>query len=223
MSDLATGRSLGQPPHYTKEGDQGTTALGGYGEVPKDDLRLVACGSCEEVNAGIGMAMAFGGFDTDETATLSSLQNDLYDLQADLGTPVPTDGTDETLRVQEAHVERLERACDYYSDSLRSTDGSVLPGGTVPAALLYQARTVARRAERDAWASVQQHQETVNPLAARYLNRLSALLFVLARHANTEHGDSIWRPGNSVSAESPDADSSASAESTGADSRGQSA
>ncbi len=166
------------------------------GSVPKQDIRLVAAGECEEVNTALGVVAAFGGFDNEASALLSSLQNDLFDLQADLGSAVA--GEHPEVQVSEEYVQRLERAYAAYSDQLEPTDGAVLPGGTVSAALLFQARTVARRAERTAWAAAEAHTDSVNPMVARYLNRLSALLFVLARVSNIEHGDSIWWPGHSV-------------------------
>lgn len=173
-------------------------------------MRLVASGACEEANAAIGVAISFGGFDNETFATVSSLQNDLFDLQSDLGSAM-TGAPDEELHVTDAHIERLERACEHYSADLVSTDGSVLPAGTVSAALLFQARTIARRAERDTWAAIEQFGNDVNPLTGRYLNRLSSLLFVLARMANFEHGDSVWRPGNSVAPAPAAASASASA------------
>ncbi|MGH3447493.1 MAG: cob(I)yrinic acid a,c-diamide adenosyltransferase [Nocardioidaceae bacterium] len=197
MSNLQDSPDTTQPPHYTGSGDQGRTVFGVLGEVGKQDVRVVAHGGCEEANAAIGVVLALGSLTTYVTATLASVQDDLFDLAADLSEPVSRQ-TESTVRIVDAHIERLERACDHYSSQLTPKDGEVLPGGTVASALMYQARTVVRRAERNTWVAVEQHPDSVNPLTARYLNRLSSMLFVLARGANVEHGDSIWRPGASV-------------------------
>jgi cob(I)alamin adenosyltransferase len=178
---------------YTGRGDSGRTTLGRHGEVAKTDVRIAAYEDCDEANAAVSVAMAVGGLPIEVTSTLASVQNDLYDLVADLAVPLD-DPEPATARIHESHLTRLERAVDHFAQEAADLSGFVLPGGTIGAALLYQARAVVRRAERTVWAAVEAHPAAVNPLAARYLNRLSALLFVLARGANVEHGDVQWVP-----------------------------
>jgi len=179
--------------YYTREGDDGRTRFGGHGEVSKTDVRLAASSECDEANAAVSVAMAVGGLPVAVSATLASVQNDLFDVVADLS--VPLDGGDDaSVRIRESHVERLERAIDHFAQDATDLSGLILPGGTIGAALLSQARSVVRRAERAVWVAVETHPTSVNPLAARYLNRLSSLLFVLARAANVEHGDVVWVP-----------------------------
>jgi cob(I)alamin adenosyltransferase len=175
------------------EGDSGKTTLGGHGELPKTDVRVAAYADCDEANAAVSVAIAGGALPTHITSMLASVQNDLYDLVTDLSTPwggaLPADA-----RIQEAHIERLERAVDHFAQEASDLSGMVLPGGTLAAALLSQARAIVRRAERSVWAAIESHPGGVNPLTARYLNRLSLLLFVIARGANAEHGDVLWVP-----------------------------
>lgn len=186
------------PPHFTGAGDQGRTDFGPTGELSKHDVRLVAYGDCEEANAAIGLALALGGFTPQLIATLASVQDDLFDLAADLRVPVTQAMPPPTVRISEAHIERLERAGRHYGSELSELPGHALPGGTLAAAGLHHARTVVRRAERSLWAAIDRYPAAINPLVARYLGRLSSLLFVLARAANAEHGDTLWRPGASV-------------------------
>jgi cob(I)alamin adenosyltransferase len=180
---------------YTRTGDAGTTRLGDMSEVSKTDLRLAAYADVDECNSQIGYAVAVGQLDDDVVALLSQVQNDLFDVGADFACPIVTDPKLPPLRVEPGYVERLEVWCDEYNEPLESLRSFILPGGTVGAALLHVARTVARRAERSGWAAYAEHGDTMNVVAIRYLNRLSDLLFVLARHANRHVGDVLWKPG----------------------------
>jgi cob(I)alamin adenosyltransferase len=181
---------------YTRTGDDGTTALADGTRAAKTDSRLAAYADVEEANCAIGVAIAIGQLGAEITGLLSRIQNELFDVGADLANPV----TDKPpayppLRIDETYISALERACDSYNAGLPVLRSFVLPGGTPGAALLHTARTVTRRAERSAWAAVDEHGESVNPLAAQYLNRLSDLLFILGRRANANRGDVLWRPG----------------------------
>ncbi|HEU5470032.1 MAG TPA: cob(I)yrinic acid a,c-diamide adenosyltransferase [Actinophytocola sp.] len=179
---------------YTKVGDGGTSALGDGSRVSKTDPRLAAYADVDEANAAIGVALALGGLTEDLAAVLRAVQNDLFDVGADLCAPVVPDPKYPPLRITESYVERLERWCDEYNARLAKLTSFILPGGTPGAALLHVARTVTRRAERSAWALFGVDGERTNVLAARYLNRLSDLLFVLSRVANPD-GDILWQPG----------------------------
>ena len=180
---------------YTRTGDDGTTALGDGSRASKTDPRLAAYADVDEANCAIGVALALGGLGPGMARLLSRIQNELFDVGADLCSPFPADAAQPGLRVTEDYVAALERACDEHNAGLATLRSFVLPGGTAGAALLHAARTVVRRAERSAWAAMQAHGDTVNPVAARYLNRLSDLLFILAREANSAAGDVLWRPG----------------------------
>ncbi len=186
-----------EDPYYTREGDNGRTVFGEYGELAKHDPRVVAYAECDEANAAVSVAIALGGVSNEVSSTLISVQNDLFDALADLKTPVNAE-KEASARIVEGHIERLERAIDHFAQQARDLSGMVLPGGTLSAAVLYQARGVVRRAERAVWKAVDEHPESQNPLIGKYLNRLSALLFVLARAANAEHGDITWAPEASV-------------------------
>jgi cob(I)alamin adenosyltransferase len=175
------------------DGDRGKTRLGGHGELSKTDARVAAYADCDEANAAVSMAIAAGALPTDIVAMLVSVQNDLYDLVTDLSTPMDS-AEPADARIQDAHIERLERAVDHFALEAPDLSGMVLPGGTLAAALLFQARAVVRRAERSVWAAAEANPGGINPLTARYLNRLSLLLFVIARGANAEHGDVLWVP-----------------------------
>ena len=179
---------------YTRTGDGGTSALGDMTRVRKTDPRLVAYADVDEANSAIGVALALGRLPEPVAAVLGSVQNDLFDVGADLCVPVTDDHRLAPLRVTDAQVERLERACDQFNEGLPKLDSFVLPGGTPGAALLHQARTVVRRAERSAWALVEADPDRTGQVPARYLNRLSDLLFILARAANPD-GDVLWTPG----------------------------
>jgi cob(I)alamin adenosyltransferase len=179
---------------YTRTGDDGTTGLSDFSRVPKTDPRVVAYAECDEANAAIGVAIALGAPDDRMTEILTTVQNDLFDAGADLATPVVPDPQYPPLRVQQEYIDSIEHWCDEYGDPLPPLDSFILPGGSPLAALLHTARTVTRRAERAAWTAVHAHPDTTSVLPARYLNRLSDLLFILARAANGGD-DVLWRPG----------------------------
>ena len=177
---------------YTGGGDAGQTSLGDGARVAKHDPRVAAYGTVDEANAAIGLARLHAGPDLD--AILAPVQNDLFDLGADLCTPEAEGSDRPRLRVTPEQVARLEREIDETNDRLAPLNSFVLPGGTPAAAYLHLARTVARRAERDITALAE--REAVNPEAIRYVNRLSDLLFVLARAANDDGAkDVLWEPG----------------------------
>ena len=180
---------------YTRTGDAGRTRLGDMSETSKTDLRLEAYACVDEGNAHIGVALAHGGLEDDVVALLTRVQNDLFDVGADFCTPVVPDPEYPPLRIEQAYVDRLEAWCDHYNEDLPKLRSFILNGGTLAAAHLHVARTVVRRAERSAWAAWEEHAETMNQLAITYLNRLSDLLFILARAANRENGDVLWVPG----------------------------
>ncbi|MFF8724918.1 cob(I)yrinic acid a,c-diamide adenosyltransferase [Streptomyces sp. NPDC015171] len=180
---------------YTRTGDQGSTALGDMSRVAKTDLRISAYADANEANAVLGTALALGGLDEEIAKVLTRVQNDLFDVGADLATPVVENPEFPPLRVEQFYIDRLEADCDRFNERLTKLRSFILPGGTPGAALLHQACTVVRRAERSTWAALEVHGETMNPLAATYLNRLSDLLFILARTANGAAGDVLWVPG----------------------------
>lgn len=179
---------------YTRTGDDGTTGLSDMSRVAKTDARLVAYADCDEANAAIGAALALGHPDTQITDVLRQIQNDLFDAGADLSTPIVENPKHPPLRIAQSYIDRLEGWCDAYNAGLPTLKSFVLPGGSPLSALLHVARTVVRRAERSAWAAVDAHPEGVSVLPAKYLNRLSDLLFILSRVANPD-GDVLWRPG----------------------------
>ena len=182
---------------YTKTGDDGTTALVDGSRTSKADARLMAFGDCDEANSALGVALALGGLADDVCALLLRVQNDLFDVGADLATPVVENPRTEPLRILEADVLRLEQAIDHYNALLPELASFVLPGGSAGAALLHVVRTIVRRAERHTWAAVAEFGPSTSALPARYLNRLSDLLFVLARYANASAGDVLWKPAGS--------------------------
>jgi cob(I)alamin adenosyltransferase len=179
---------------YTRTGDAGQTHLGDMSRVAKTDPRLVAYADVDEANSAIGVALALGSPDPALTGLLRSIQNDLFDVGADLCTPVTPDPAHPPLRITAAYTERLEAACDEHNEALPKLTSFILPGGTPAAALLHQARVITRRAERSVWALLAADPDRTNPETARYLNRLSDLLFILAREANPG-GDVLWQPG----------------------------
>jgi cob(I)alamin adenosyltransferase len=179
---------------YTKTGDDGTTGLGDFSRVPKTDVRLAAYADTDETNAAVGVAVTVGGLADDVLVPLRQVQNDLFDVGADLCAPIVPDPEYPPLRVTEDYVTRLEGWCDEFNEGLPKLDSFILPGGTPGAAYLHVARTVTRRAERSVWALLERDAERTNPLTAKYLNRLSDLLFILGRVANPD-GDVLWRPG----------------------------
>jgi cob(I)alamin adenosyltransferase len=179
---------------YTRTGDAGMTALGDGSRVPKTDPRIEAYADVDETNAAIGVALALGGLSDELTAVLTRVQNDLFDLGADLCAPIVPNPKWPPLRVEEDYVARLEGWCDEFNAKLSKLDSFILNGGTPGAALLHAARTTCRRAERRAWTLIEVDPERTNQLTAKYLNRLSDLLFILARTANPD-GDVKWVPG----------------------------
>ncbi|MCW2652649.1 MAG: Cob(I)yrinic acid a,c-diamide adenosyltransferase [Mycobacterium sp.] len=185
---------------YTRTGDDGTTGLSDFSRVSKNDPRLVAYADCDETNAAIGVAIALGQPDATMMTVLRQIQNDLFDAGADLSTPVVENPEHPPLRITQDYIDRLEKWCDAYNDGLSALNSFVLPGGSALSSLLHVARTVARRAERSAWAAIQAHSGTVSALPAKYLNRLSDLLFILSRVANPD-GDVLWQPGGVQAAE----------------------
>ena len=185
---------------YTRTGDDGTTGLGDFSRTAKTDVRLAAYADVDEAGAAIGVAVACGDLAPEVVAVLTRVQNDLFDVGADLCTPLAASYELPPLRVQEPWVGELEAACDEFGAELATLRSFVLAGGTPGSAYLHVARTVARRAERSTWAAIEVYgtgtDGGINPLTARYLNRLSDLLFVLARHANHGRGgDVLWQPG----------------------------
>ncbi|BBU21851.1 cob(I)yrinic acid a,c-diamide adenosyltransferase [Mycobacterium xenopi] len=179
---------------YTRTGDDGTTGLSDFSRVSKNDLRLVAYADCDEANAAIGVAIALGRPDAQIADVLRQIQNDLFDAGADLSTPVVENPEHPPLRITQPYIDRLEKWCDQYNADLPALNSFVLPGGSPLSALLHVARTVVRRAERSAWAAVDAYPSGVSALPAKYLNRLSDLLFILSRLANPD-GDVLWQPG----------------------------
>lgn len=179
---------------YTRTGDKGTSKLVDGSTVAKDHPRLVAYADCDEANSSLGVVVALGHPSADVAAVIARVQNELFDVGADLGTPVIESPAWEPLRVTQDYIDRLESDCDTYNSRLSHLDSFILPGGTPAAALLHQSRTIARRAERSAWTLYQLGPDETNVLACTYLNRLSDLLFILARIENPG-GDIKWIPG----------------------------
>lgn len=185
---------------YTRTGDKGTTALGDMSRTAKTDVRIAAYADANEANAAIGVAIALGSLPDEVVRVLVRVQNDLFDVGADLCTPVVENPEHPPLRVEQSYIDQLEADCDTFLADLDKLRSFILPGGTPGAALLHQACTVVRRAERSTWAALAEHGAaedggSMNPLTATYLNRLSDLLFILARTANKETGDVLWVPG----------------------------
>jgi cob(I)alamin adenosyltransferase len=176
---------------YTRAGDRGETSLGDGTRVAKTDARIEAYGTVDELNSCIGLALAASELPAEFRPWLEQIQNDLFDLGADLCVPLADER--ERLRVTQAQVERLEELCDRVNERLEPLKSFVLPAGGEAAARLHLARTVCRRAERLVVALAA--EADANPLALAYLNRLSDLLFILARAASRE--ESLWRPGSS--------------------------
>ncbi len=176
---------------YTRGGDAGETSLGDGSRVSKLDGRIEAFGTVDELNAAIGVVLA-GDVPEDLRPVLARVQNELFDIGADLSVPAEVDGR---LRVEQSMVDRLEQDCDRFNADLPELRSFVLPGGTEAAARLHVARTVCRRAERDALRAAAGQE--LGPLVVVYLNRLSDLLFILARAANALAGtaEPLWKPG----------------------------
>ena len=190
---------------YTRTGDDGSTSLGDLSRTRKTDARLAAYADANEANAALGVVIACGDLDADVRAVLLRIQNDLFDVGADLSTPLQREYEYPPLRVKEEWVGELEADCDRFLEPLEKLRSFILPGGTPTAAYLHVALTVVRRAERSVWAAIEAYgteagegrgEGGVNPTTATYLNRLSDLLFVLARTANVAAGgDVLWTPG----------------------------
>ncbi|HEU5277857.1 MAG TPA: cob(I)yrinic acid a,c-diamide adenosyltransferase [Gaiellaceae bacterium] len=177
---------------YTRGGDRGETSLGDGSRVSKLDRRIGAFGTVDELNAALGVVLAAAELPARLREPLERIQNDLFDVGADLSVPF---GVDDRLRIEQAAVERLERLCDEFNEELPELKSFVLPGGTEAAARLHVARTICRRAERETIAADEEHG--INPLALAYLNRLSDFLFIAARSANASAGrdEPLWKPG----------------------------
>ncbi len=192
---------------YTRTGDDGSTSLGDFSRTSKTDPRLVAYADVDETNSCIGVAIAAGDLDDEMHTMLRRIQNDLFDVGADLCTPLVADPEHPPLRVKAEWIDELEADCDRLNEDLETLRSFILPGGSAGSAHLHLARTVARRAERSTWAAIVEHGSAeaaagsdqiggVSPLTAKYLNRLSDLLFLAARHANLTHGGDVqWVPG----------------------------
>ncbi len=193
---------------YTRTGDDGTTHLGDFSRTRKTDPRLIAYADTDEANAALGIAATTGRLPTQIERVLRRVQNDLFDVGADLCNPLQDTYEHPPLRVQQQWIDDLENDCDRFNEALPALKSFVLPGGSPLAAALHVARTVTRRAERSTWSAIEAHgtqpassedsrgQGGVNPLTATYLNRLSDLLFILSRVANAEAGgDVLWVPG----------------------------
>ncbi len=180
---------------YTKTGDEGRTRLASGASVSKTDPRVGAYGAVDELNAVIGVARLHSGQNDRIDAMLGRIQNELFDLGADLATPLEPPPKWESLRILDGQVERLEQEIDWMNESLKALDSFILPGGSALSAHLHLARAVCRRAEREA-VRLMEAGETVTPAAVRYLNRLSDHLFVAARRANANGADDVkWVPG----------------------------
>ncbi|HIV57505.1 MAG TPA: cob(I)yrinic acid a,c-diamide adenosyltransferase [Candidatus Stackebrandtia faecavium] len=178
---------------YTKTGDKGTTGLSDFSRVSKTHPRITAYADVDETNSVIGVALALGDPRDEVKTVLTQIQNDMFDVGADLSTPVAQDPKYPPLRITDAYVTRLENWCDTFNANLPKLNSFILRGGNPTAALLHQACTVARRAERSAWAIMELEPETTHTTPTTYLNRLSDLLFILARDAN-EGDDVLWKP-----------------------------
>jgi cob(I)alamin adenosyltransferase len=176
---------------YTRGGDQGETSLGDGSRVSKLDCRIGAFGTVDELNSALGLVLA-GDVPEAMREPLVRIQNELFDVGADLSVPW---GVTDRLRVQQPLIDALEQLCDDFNADLPELRSFVLPGGTEAAARLHVARTICRRAERDVLLGAQ--EVDLNPLVLRYLNRLSDLLFILARTANAGGEEPLWKPGSS--------------------------
>ena len=181
---------------YTRGGDAGETSLADGKRRLKNDPRITAYGSVDEANAAVGLARL--SLDGPEDEMLARIQNDLFDLGADLSTPENRkENATPALRIQQIQIDRLEQEIDVMNAELAPLTSFVLPGGCESAAQLHLARTIVRRAERDLVTLIESEQ--TNPLALKYLNRLSDHLFVLSRHVNAKHGSEIlWQPGQNL-------------------------
>jgi cob(I)alamin adenosyltransferase len=180
---------------YTKTGDDGTTALGDMSRTSKNDPRLEAFATVDEANSYLGVVLLHVN-NPDIKDLLVKIQNNMFDVGADLCTPVVDNPKMKPLRVTQEQIDYLEQQIDIYNSELKSLNSFVLPSGSSASSHLHVARTIVRRAERRTWHAIHSFGEGVNLLTAKYLNRLSDLLFVLARYENKESGDQLWVPGN---------------------------
>ncbi|MDL9948488.1 cob(I)yrinic acid a,c-diamide adenosyltransferase [Gordonia sp. ABSL11-1] len=180
---------------YTRTGDGGSTKLGDLSTTSKLDSRLEAYATVDEANAHIGLALSTELIGGKAQEVLLHVQNDLFDVGADISTPVVPNPKYPPLRIEQIYIDRLEQWCDEFNESLEPLRSFILNGGTPSASHLHVARTVVRRAERAAWHAHAEFAETMNTLTIAYLNRLSDLLFILARYCNRSHGDVLWVPG----------------------------
>lgn len=189
---------------YTRTGDAGQTRLSDMSVTSKTDPRVASYGDVDEANAVIGVVLACEGLPHEVAEVLGHVQNELFDLGADLSNPLQENPEYPPLRIDQAAVDRLEQWCDHFGDDLPDLRSFILPGGTPAGAQLHLARTVVRRAERSAWAAVAEYGTEngggevpggVNPVAITYLNRLSDLLFILVRVVNGVDHETLWVPG----------------------------
>lgn len=189
---------------YTRTGDAGHTRLADNSETSKTDLRVEAYGTVDEANATIAVAVALGGLPERVVEMLTLIRNEMFDVGADLATPLQVSPEWPALRIEQSSIDRLETWCDELSDPLPNLRSFILPGGSPSGAQLHVARTVCRRAERVAWHCFAEHGSEsaegpgrggVNTLAITYLNRLSDLLFIMSRATNGAEGDVLWVPG----------------------------
>ncbi|TDC08675.1 cob(I)yrinic acid a,c-diamide adenosyltransferase [Nonomuraea longispora] len=178
---------------YTRTGDDGTTTLSDMSPAPKTDLRLAAYADVEEANAHLGVALSHGTLPADLAEVLVRVQNELFDVGADLATPVVANPDFPPLRVEQSYIDWLETQCDRFNAGLKPLRSFILPGGDPATAALHVARVTVRRAERTAWAALQAHDD-MNVLTAKYLNRLSDLLFIACRIAHAGN-EILWKPG----------------------------
>src|SRR5699024_1908981 len=201
MDEQTAGPDDADSAQYTGAGDHGETTLSDDVPIGKGAPRIAASGECEEAGALLGIAISLGPeLSNDMVRLLVRVQNDLIDVSADISTLYHGDRPDNAaIRIDQTYLDRLERACDYFSAELPPPQSVVVHGGTTSAATLFHARTVVRRAERTTQVALE--QERMNPLTGTYLNRLGTLLLILARQANVEHGDSLWQPGLSAELE----------------------
>jgi cob(I)alamin adenosyltransferase len=198
---------------YTRTGDDGQTRLVDMSVTAKTDLRVAAYGDVDEANAALGVALTLPGLDESVRTVLAQVQNELFDLGADLGNPLAASYEFEPLRITTEYVDRLEHWCDSFGEQLPKLRSFILPGGNPAGAQLHVVRTITRRAERTAWHAVERYGTDaaeagndrpggINPLAVRYLNRLSDLLFILSRVANGTESEVLWVPGGDRSRQS---------------------
>lgn len=204
---------------YTRTGDAGQTRLSDMSETNKTDPRVAAYGDVDEANSALGLALATRELNDEITAVLGHIQNEMFDLGADLSNPLVADPEFPPLRIPQESIDRLEQWCDHFTAPQPKLRSFILPGGTLAAAHLHLARTITRRAERSAWHAIETYGSDegtgdtpggVSLLAVTYLNRLSDLLFILTRTVNGTDSETLWVPGGERAA--PTAESSTSQE-----------